>query len=198
MNLQKAQQEAFQLPAAASSSSSRARATHDHMMQSSITPKRNTSISNNFSPVPYNCGQSENGPDRRPVLFPNCCGNTLCMQCAESHRTAKVTEMSGNDKKIPCPFCNAPFHSERERFVVNKFALGHIWRGGNTERPAQPHAAEAAEANETPADTYSTVQAQESEPFSTDAEWTQYISGSDDRKVVRIIEFSKESIAYCR
>ena len=64
----------------------------------------------------------------------------------------------------------------------------------NTERPAQPHAAEAAEANETPADTYSTVQAQESEPFSTDAEWTQYISGSDDRKIVRIMEFSNSSI----
>ena len=77
----------------------------------------------------YNLGSSAGSPtDRRPVLTPNCCGNTLCMQCAELHRTAKVTELSGNKKKIPCPCCNAPFHSENEQFVVNKFAMRYLER----------------------------------------------------------------------
>ena len=89
----------------------------------------------------YNLGSSAGSPpDRRPVLTPNCCGNTLCMQCAELHRTAKVTELSGNKKKIPCPFCNAPFHSENERFVVNKFAMRYLERrlgsGSNDNVPS--------------------------------------------------------------
>ena len=43
----------------------------------------------------FNLGPSAGSPtDRRPVLTPNCCGNTLCMQCAELHRTARVSELS--------------------------------------------------------------------------------------------------------
>jgi len=76
---------------------------------------------------PYNVGPSAEDPtDRRPVLTPNCCGNTLCMQCAEFHRATRVAELSGNRKKIPCPFCNELFHPENERFVVNKFAMGYL------------------------------------------------------------------------
>ena len=70
------------------------------------------------------CCEPYNVTDRRPVLTPNCCGNTLCLQCAESHRAVQVAELSGNRKKIPCPLgCGAPFHSETGKFIVNRDKL---------------------------------------------------------------------------
>ena len=76
---------------------------------------------------PYNVGPSAEDPtDRRPVLTPNCCGNTLCMQCAESSRATKVAELSGNRKRIPCPLCNEKFHPEYDKFIVNRFAMDYL------------------------------------------------------------------------
>lgn len=61
--------------------------------------------------------------------------------------------MSGNKKKIPCPFCNASFHSERERFVVNKFALRYLERrfGSGSNDDVPPSSSSAAMQSADPA-----------------------------------------------
>lgn len=73
---------------------------------------------------PFNLGRTDRDHvDRRPVLTPNCCGQTLCLECAETHRAAKIGELSGNKKKIPCPMCQAPFHSVEAKFIPNRYVM---------------------------------------------------------------------------
>lgn len=72
----------------------------------------------------FNLGRTDRDHvDRRPVLTPNCCGQTLCLECAETHRAAKIGELSGNKKKIPCPMCQAPFHSVEAKFIPNRYVM---------------------------------------------------------------------------
>ncbi|KAL9187021.1 hypothetical protein ACHAXT_010741 [Thalassiosira profunda] len=50
-----------------------------------------------------------------------CCRRHICFDCAEKHRNAKIAELTGNRKQIPCPLCNRPFHSRNDTpWVVNE------------------------------------------------------------------------------
>ena len=54
-----------------------------------------------------------------------------------------MAELSGNRKKIPCPLCNGPFHSENGRFILNRDKLSSLERMG-AGSSASPHVAAAS------------------------------------------------------
>ena len=51
-----------------------------------------------------------------------CCGeDTICFDCLEKDRVAKISNLTGNRKKIKCMLCNKEFHSVNDTpWVVNK------------------------------------------------------------------------------
>jgi len=51
-----------------------------------------------------------------------CCGeDTICFDCLEKDRVAKISNLTGNRKKIKCMLCNEEFHSVNDKpWVVNK------------------------------------------------------------------------------
>lgn len=51
----------------------------------------------------------------------SCCQNHVCFACAESDRAKKISELTGNAKRIQCMYCNRLFHSSRDTpWIVNK------------------------------------------------------------------------------
>ena len=50
-----------------------------------------------------------------------CCGEEICYECGENYRVAKISNLTGNRKKIKCLLCNAEFHSINDTpWIVNK------------------------------------------------------------------------------
>jgi len=51
-----------------------------------------------------------------------CCGeDTICFDCLEKDRVAKISNLTGNLKKIKCMLCNKEYHSVNDTpWVVNK------------------------------------------------------------------------------
>ena len=56
-----------------------------------------------------------------PTLLTCCLKGNVCFECAESDRAAKISNLTGNRKKIQCMFCNKLFHSVNDTpWIVNK------------------------------------------------------------------------------